>query len=152
MRGRKPQPTALKILKGTRADRINRNEPKKLDEKPQKSELLDAHGQAEWDRIVPKLEAMGVLSSIDESSLNQYCMTYSRWRKAQIMIGRSGMVLKSQRGGLRVSPFVQIAIKAEEAMARFHADFGCTPSSRSRLSVNPLTQDDPLTKFLASRK
>jgi hypothetical protein len=61
MRGRKPQPTALKILKGTRADRINRNEPKKLDEKPQKSELLDAHGQAEWDRIVPKLEAMGVL-------------------------------------------------------------------------------------------
>src|SRR5258708_7643626 len=105
MRGRKPMPTALKVLKGTRKDRINENEPKNLAGKLERSELLDANGRAEWDRIVPKLEAMGVLSTIDESALNQYCSVYSRWRNAQVMIGRTGLVLKSQRGGIRVSPF-----------------------------------------------
>ena len=42
MRGRKPTPTRLKILKGSRADRINEREPALPPARPDAPEHLDA--------------------------------------------------------------------------------------------------------------
>ena len=52
-RGPKPQPTALKLLRGTRADRVNDAEPCPPPGEPAPPAYLDAEGLAEWGRRAP---------------------------------------------------------------------------------------------------
>jgi phage terminase small subunit len=72
-RGRNPQPTALKRLEGTRSDRINTAEPAAVPGRPVCPDHLDATAHAAWDRIVPALDALGVLSRTDGAALALYC-------------------------------------------------------------------------------
>ena len=63
--GTKPAPTALKLLKGTQKSRINHAEPPALAGFPDCPDHLDEVARQEWNRIVPELREMGVLSRID---------------------------------------------------------------------------------------
>ena len=66
MAGRKPKPTALKILEGKPGKRpLNKNEPN-----PPKGNIkcptwLLPEAKKEWKRLAPSLEAMGVLTMAD---------------------------------------------------------------------------------------
>lgn len=102
----------------------------------------------EWDRIVPLLEELGILSRVDGTALAIYCVTYARWVRACDEInGEPGMTETTGSGAEKVGPFVQIAASAERDMARMLVEFGCTPSSRSRISVPDRKPVDPLERF-----
>ncbi len=63
-------PTAIKILGGeTRPCRINRNEPKGDPGAPPCPDHLDERGRREWDRLVPVLTRMEVLTVPDADAL-----------------------------------------------------------------------------------
>ena len=53
MRGRKPRPTALKILDGTRADRINHDEPAMPPASIEPPDWLDETARAHWGELDP---------------------------------------------------------------------------------------------------
>lgn len=147
-RGRKPKPPEIKILTQSRADRINTNTPAAVAIRPECPDHLCDVAKEEWDRIVPILETFGVLSRTDGTALAIYCATYARWVNATIELSRPGaMTSCSETGVEKVSPFVQIASQAEQQMARMLVEFGCTPSSRSRVSVLNKKPADPLAKF-----
>jgi len=77
-RGRKPKPTALKVLEGNPGKRpLNENEPV-----PPKGSIkcptwLLPEAKKEWKRLAPPLEAMGVLTIADISAFEGYCQAYS---------------------------------------------------------------------------
>jgi phage terminase small subunit len=76
--GRPPKPTALKILQGNPGKRpLNRAEPTLEIADPERPEHLDEVACQEWDRLVPVLKRMRVLTEADRIALGNLCQTYS---------------------------------------------------------------------------
>lgn len=137
MRGRKPKPTSLKVLDGNPGKRpLNDREPEAPQGMPESPDWLDDEAKAEWDRIVPDLREMGLLSRVDRPALAAYCTAWSRWVHAEEQVRKLGPIVKSPEKGFPMkSPFLTVADQAMEAMRKFMVEFGLTPSSRSRIRV-----------------
>lgn len=149
-RGPKPRPAALKLAGGTPAPRPA---APAIAGRPECPGHLDAIARAEWDRIVPLLDEAGILARIDGAALAIYCATYSRWVRASAELDApEGLVAYTEKGGVKQSPYVQIAAAAERDMARMLVEFGCTPSSRSRVATKAEGPKDAFAEFLAKRK
>jgi len=135
MKGRKPKPTLLKMLDGNPGKRpLNPREPIALQGLPLPPDWLDAEAKAEWERVIPDLAEMGVLSRADRPALAAYCTAWSRWVEAEAMVKRFGMIVKSPEKGFPMkSPYLSIADQALETMRKLLVEFGLTPSSRSRI-------------------
>ncbi len=140
MRGRKPVPTAMKLLRGNPGKRpLNQREPKPPVTIPRCPQHLDAEARREWRRVSRELYDMGVLSLVDRPALAIYCQAWSRWVRAEKLMHKSGEVLKAKgSGALYQNPYLAVANKAMEQMARFLAEFGMTPVSRTRVHAYPL--------------
>jgi len=165
MRGRKPKPTKLKILAGTRPARINQNEPTPAPTRPEIPEHLDALARGEWDRLVPILERMGVLTEADGAALTLYCECYSKWLRARGEVQKRGLLIEVTRtvtskrgatiettGQVKANPAVMIEIQMARLMKEILVEFGLTPSARSRIKTNDPGPRDRLGEFLARQK
>lgn len=147
--GRPRKPTALKVLEGNPGKRpINQKEPKPKPVAPKCPAHLNPRAKKEWRRIAVDLEPLGLLTQVDRAALAAYCVAYSRWVEAEDMIRKHGMLVKSPNGYPMQSPYLAIANKAVEQMKGFLTEFGMTPSSRSRLSINDKGQEDEFDRLL----
>lgn len=134
--GRKPKPTYLKLLEGNPSHRpLTKNEPKPQPGRPPCPRWLNLEAKREWRRIVPELEALGLLTIVDRAALAGYCQAYARWRQAEEAIEKYGMIGKTESGYVQQLPYVSIAQKSLQLMKNLAAEFGLTPSARSRLSL-----------------
>ncbi|WP_337175388.1 P27 family phage terminase small subunit [Paludisphaera sp.] len=130
MRGRKPKPTALKILDGDRADRINRAEPRlpEADLDPPDHFCCDSDGldfaREHWDELAPMLASVGLLTEGDRPALALLCEAHAL---------------------IRLDP---LDYKARDLYRRMLVEFGLTPSSRSRVAAKAETPANPLADFL----
>lgn len=149
MRGRKPKPTALKLLTGNPGKRrLNRQEPV-LPElsasggaagagDPVPLELVgDEVGSAEWRRLSPILRASRTVTDGDLGSLVAVCQQWSRYLEANTSVKSSGLVVRSQSGYPMPNPYLAIANKALGNCIKLWAELGLTPSARSRVSAAP---------------
>jgi len=152
MAGRRPKPTALKELQGNPGKRrLNANEPRPGGI-PKCPSHLDAGARREWRRISVELIALGLLTGVDTAALAAYCMAYSRWAAAEKSLQKFGPVIKSPKSGYPIqNPFLGVANVAMDQMRKFATEFGLTPSSRTRLSIDSApTSADPFTEFMQS--
>jgi P27 family predicted phage terminase small subunit len=137
-RGAKPKPTRLKALSGTlRNDRTNALEPDVTAAIPTCPRDLSAVAKREWKRIAPILAAMGLLSTIDRAALAGYCEAWATWIEAQKALQKHGVIIKSKSGYFMQSPYMAVANKAFEQMRLMLAEFGMSPSSRTRVHAIP---------------
>ena len=156
-RGRKPKPTALKILEGNPGKRaLNKREPKPTPEMPTPPEHLDAIARVEWDRMAVELHHLGLLTGLDRAVLAGYCDAYSLWVRAtqemHAMLAEPGssLVIVTEKGYQLPHPLVAIRNKARDAMLKFGVEFGLSPSSRSRVSVPNMADEDLFEKEFGS--
>ena len=154
-RGPAPKPTPILKLRGTFRKHRSRKEPKPDPSPPPCPTWLDDVAKEAWFQVVPQLLTMGVLTRIDENALVRYCRYWSRWREAEDWIAKHGSVypIKDEQGRvkcLQQFPQVAVAHKLGALLTRLEAEFGMTPSSRSRIqSSKPDESDeDPLAEFL----
>src|SRR4051812_21548502 len=82
-RGPAPKPTALRVLEGNRAKRPLRREPKPRLGAPECPKELQGEARAEWQRIVPDLDQIGLLARADRAVLMSYCQTWAALLDAQ---------------------------------------------------------------------
>lgn len=138
MRGRKPLPTALKVLQGTlRKHRANGNEPQPTQALLRPPKGLPLEALREWKRVAPELHAAGVLTVIDRAMLIGYVRNYARALEAEALIAKHGLTVENASGGQSPNPAIRIARSSWDLVAKFAADFGMTPASRTRLKVQP---------------
>ena len=77
-RGRKPKPTALKVLEGNPGGRpLNPNEPKPAKKAPRCPAWLEDEAKKEWKRMGKTLEQMGLLTEMDMAAFAGYCQAYA---------------------------------------------------------------------------
>ena len=137
MRGRKPNPTALRRLNGNPGKRgYNHLEPVAPEGLPDCPPHLSELARAEWDRIAQVLYEMGVLTMVDRAALAAYCQAYARWAEAEEKLKETPVMLKTPSGYVQQSPWLSVANKQMELMGRYMAELGITPASRSRVSVD----------------
>lgn len=162
--GRKRKPTTLKELAGNPGKRpLNLEEPTPpplpSDSILQPPEWMDELAKAEWLKVAPCLQPLGLLSALDRAALEAYCVAYSRWRKAEDAIakleqaggadGRSALLIKTPSGYVQENPYVTIARKYHGVMRAWMSEFGMTPSSRTGIfsgEFTPLPARQPDTK------
>lgn len=145
-RGVAPKPTALKMLEGGRADRINRNEPQPPADAVVAPDWLSVDARAVWDRLAPSLEAKGVLKSWDVDSFATLCCVVVESRDAHVDLAANGnrvtVVERELADGTiiyseRKNPNWQIAKEAAGMIVSLGGRFGLNPSDRSQLSIEP---------------
>jgi P27 family predicted phage terminase small subunit len=136
MKGRKPEPTKLRVLRGSPGHHpFNTQEPTPTAlPNPTAPEWLDGEAKAEWVRLAPILGRLGLITETDTNALAAYCEAWATWKTATQQIRKYGMVLKSKDSDIpKVSPFVKIAHNALLQMRALLLEFGMTPSSRVRM-------------------
>src|SRR5262245_12916129 len=151
MRGRRPTPTPLKVLRGNPGKRrLNQNEPKPKVERPSCPPDLSKVARKEWRRIVPILEELQIVGRLDRAALSAYCESRARWREAERKIAETSLVIKTKSGNVIENPHHSIAKRERELMHTFRIEFGMTPSSRAKLSVRPPVDDDPFEQWISN--
>ena len=73
----RPTPTTLKKLAGNPGKRpMNSAEPMPAKGAPTCPDWLQGDALLEWKRIVPELDRLGVLTSVDGAVIEAHCVTY----------------------------------------------------------------------------
>lgn len=101
---------------------------------------LDTRGQEEWDRIVPLLDSVRILTDPDLIALGNYCATVSVAINATLRYQQEGLMKSATKGskfGPKVNPFIKVAQEARTQCLRFAIEFGLTPAARSRIVGQP---------------
>jgi len=144
MRGRKPTPTAYRKLHGNPGKRrlpAEREEPQpRIDASlPEPPDHLDEIAKAEWRRIVPELNAAGLMTVIDRAAVAAYCAQYGRWVVAEekLKLLETRWLAKTPNGAVQQVPWLSIANRALELMHKFLVEFGMTAASRVKLGHRP---------------
>ena len=83
--------------------------------------------------IVP----LGLLSSVDQDNFAVLAVAIERWGRAQQRIIEFGEVIRV-KDRPQLSPWLRVAAEAEATIVRIGAEFGLSPSARTRLFASPL--------------
>lgn len=139
MRGRKPLPTEVKLLRGNPGRRpLNFNEPKHapLDAtEPVPECLTSADARAEWTRLVGTL-SKGHVTVVDRSTLVAYCLKFGQWMDLEREAGKRPFLDDG-----KPNAYFLTANKVFVLMMKAATELGITPSSRARIVVKP-TEDE----------
>lgn len=140
--GRKPTPTALRVLRGNPGKRpLNSREPKPRNGLPPPPAHLDDEAKREWRRMGKELVNLGILTVVDKAAFAAYCVAWSRWAQAEAMVKQAGVYVPTLRGWVK-NPMVAVADTALAQMLRAAVEFGMTPSSRTRVQAAPQKPDE----------
>ena len=141
--GRKPKPTALKLIQGTyRADRANPNEPKPKAGIPPCPKFLQGDARKQYRKTAKKLAKIGLMTELDDMALSMLCQAWVDYLESTDQVKKSGMLVKSPNGFPVLNPYLIAANQALKKVRSLLAEFGMTPGSRSRISA-AATSDEP---------
>ena len=133
-------------------------------------EFLHTYAKVEWGRVVDRLFKLGTMSEIDVAALAAYCQYYARWRDAEEAINEvreanpkgRGLVWqtlpgKGGKGGGNMvqNPLIGVANTASNLMLKAAAEFGMTPSARSRIDTDVAAraqEQDDTAEFFKRKK
>jgi len=77
-----------------------------------------------------------------------FCQVIGRWVQAERDLAKEDLVLEGENGGYYQNPKLHVATKAWEQARRMLAEFGLTPSSRVRLTIDPIEGDRSIAEQL----
>lgn len=153
MKGRKPKPAARQIAEGDPRkrgkhkliDRLNA-EPRASHGLPDCPRHLKGRARAAWQFWAEELAVMDLDRRPDAMMLEGACVNYARAVEADEIIARDGLTVEEsiidedsgERIVLKVKkhPAVEISNVAWRAARAFCSEFGLSPTSRTRLSVD----------------
>lgn len=133
VRGRKPTPTALKLVKGEIPSRINDDEPQPDPSEPT-CPSKNPKVQKMWDYTIAQLRRMRVVTMADREPLVAYCQIAVMHAEACDIVDREGMLVKTPNGGM-AHPALRIARDAATQMRAYATEFGLTPAARTRIKT-----------------
>ena len=136
MRGRKPKPIELRVLHGRAADDARASVPRPRRVLPRCPDYVpEGVARDEWKRLARDLYDAGLLAAVDRNALGAYCVVYARWVEAEAEVAKRGPVVKTVGGNVIQNPYLSVANRALEQMNKLAAEFGMTPSSRTRVKA-----------------
>jgi P27 family predicted phage terminase small subunit len=126
---------------------------------PAKPAWLKGEAAEEWRRVVPQLQAAGVLSKLDRSILVRYCQSWQDWCELTEALREDGRLSRGGKGPQR-SPAWLARNDAERVLDELGRQLGLTPVARTRADIRhdsqpgmkPPGPQQPITDFAAERR
>jgi phage terminase small subunit len=132
--GPRPTPSRLRVLRGeTRPSKVSPHEPRPPVGVGPPPEALDPLAASIWNGLRVHLEGTGVGTAMDVYLLRMLCDLLSDYSRSR------------ERG----APY---SAGNWRAVLRLSAEFGLTPSSRTRLLATPPQAPDPFERYLPGRR
>ena len=138
--GPPPKPTKIKKLEGNPGQYpLNENEPE-----PTRGcdppEWLPDGARAEWDRVYPEIDALGLATVVDQAALACWCVAVDMLERATRRLiptedNPTPEVQVTEKGYECVSGAELMRRQAMKDIRAFCQEFGFSPASRSRISV-----------------
>ena len=149
-RGRKPKPTAIKILEGNPGKReLNKFEPQPSAMINKCPEWLPEEARELWDELAPDLISSGVMKQLDKPMFEALCAEYAMYRRSMTHVFTHGEMYRQPTGKLdeKGNPIYNLHANkniatAHASLAQWHqiaAEFGMTPSSRTAIIANAVS-------------
>ena len=142
-RGPVPTPTAILESRGSSVPARKRaSEPKPKGRIGSAPKRLSGEEKSVWKQVIKDLEEMGVGRRPDTRILERYCVEFVLYWKDCEFIRENGTTysLNDDSGNEKcVAQYPQVGAMHKRAatLLRIEQEFGLTPSSRSRLHVEP---------------
>lgn len=153
MRGRKPRPTDLKRLAGNPGKRaLNNAEPRPRVVLPRPPAHLSDEEKTKWKSLVRELHPLGLVTVLDLDQLSTYCVIWCRWMKAEKLVREKGEIIKTAAGNIIQNPYLSIANRALDQLNKLGAEFGMTPSARSRVKTDVPDAEHELEQMLFGQR
>lgn len=127
---------------------MNKKEPKPRIALPACPKHLKGLAREEWNRLAGELVELGMISNLDRAALAVCCTAYADYVIACNELAGKKAVLMSSKGGTYQNPWVAIKRRSMEQVIKFYAEFGMTPSSRSRVHAELPDAEDEMAGFL----
>lgn len=157
MSGPPRTPTALRLVKGNPSKRaLNKAEPKPASGVPPIPKHFNKQEKYWFKRVGEELDCAKVITRLDGMALELLIGAYVEWRKHRDVIDQVGETynVKNMAGETLVKAHPQVAMMSDawKRLRGMMAEFGMTPSSRSKVDIGEDAQVDPLEEFLKKRK
>ena len=148
--GRKPKPTALKLIAGNPGKRkIKGGEPKPEICTPEPPKHLTLAAVAEWHRLAPQLARLGLMSELDRAAFAMYCQSWARHVEAEQQIAKASALAFTHNGYPIVNPWVTISKQSFDMCRSLLSEFGLTPVARARMALDHAQSQDEDGKAFA---
>ena len=102
---------------------------------PEMPDDLEGEAAAEWERIVPEIEAMGLIATLDRGVLIRYCRGWAAWLDIDEKLRATGLLVKGRRDGLVRNPLWMMRSDIENTLRELGKQLGLTPAARLRAGV-----------------
>lgn len=135
-RGPQPTPTSTLKLRGSWRAKTRQNEPQFAAGVPVCPKWITGEARREWRRILPQLEAAGLLTAADLAALAAYCDAWADFCEASAAVRKAlapkgcGFVEAIRRGLLSAKR------AAREALLKAADRFGLSPATRSKCTAD----------------
>lgn len=137
-------PTALKLLKGEKKNRINFNEPKGNLTDGVKSNLrLTDEQQVYYNELYERLKTQRIMTDNDVNLLAAYVIELYHYNECQTKIETNGRTFKAKTGYESISPYVSMSGQHLKKVIELSSHFGFSPSTRSKISVSAAENANP---------
>ncbi len=154
--GRNSKTRAEHRLAGThRQDRHGRKRPPEpTPGTPDAPAILEGAALSEWKRMVALLKTAGVLTVVDGAMLFHYCEMHG-----QALDIRAQLRAVAKRERVRLSDAKRVDLEKQQlklwaqwraygqAIRMYLVEFGLSPSSRSRVALEPVDGEDAFARF-----
>ena len=139
--GTKPLPTSLRLLNGNAAHRpLPKNEPQpapaQIDDIDVPDHLTET-ARAHFRKTARILKGMRVLTEADMDAVAVYAESWGRYIQATLQIQKDGLITAGSKGQARRNPMLDVQSEALTKCMKLMAEFGLTPSSRTRVRTEP---------------
>lgn len=145
--GRPRKTEALKKLTGTqRADRVLEGvfEPPEMFKLPPPPKILREAGRSEWKRVGKILVESGVLTEVDLSSFERYCVMIDIYKDMEEDF--------LDAASMPPADYYKIATHLKMIQV-FESQYGLNPSARSKLNIpSPVKKESRLMQLVNSKK
>ena len=112
---------------------------------PEMPKWLNAVAADEWNRIVPILDSMGVLSMLDRAVIADYCTVWSQLVRVEGELASADAITetRSDSDGMVKHPLWSVANQLRQRFDKKCEMLGLAPGPRGRLDVpeKPLEDD-----------
>jgi len=144
--GWRNKPNSLKMLHGDFGQNPNRHNTAESTPEvssPVCSKHLSGETLTEWKRITEELRSMRVPTKVDRRAIEQYCIEFEMWLATLADLNTHGIIVeKANAKGNTIryrNPADVSLLQHSMAIHRYLAEFGLTPSSRTRLQIETET-------------
>jgi P27 family predicted phage terminase small subunit len=161
MRGRKPVPTELKVIRGNPGRRpLPKDEPMPPEGDVKCPSWVKGRARRIWKELAPPLAEMGLLTVLDVPMLADLCVVRAEFIKARADVDKRGIEIEYARYDKKGNEFtvtednpsVRIASDANKRAKSMEVEFGMSPSSRTRVKAAPKAKEKSALEQLRDRR